>query len=84
MADEDDYYLRFDGQNDKDGSGAWSECAKPGIAKRLYNLPVVIERTASTTFTVKKFDYHDRRVGDPGTNPLPSFIETDDNDNFIG
>ena len=84
MADEDDYYLRFDGQNDKDGSGAWSECAKPGIAKRLYNLPVVIERTASTTFTVKKFGYHDRRVGDPGTNPLPSFIETDDNDNFIG
>ncbi len=32
-AEEDDYYLRFDGQNDKDGSGSWSECAKPGIAK---------------------------------------------------
>jgi hypothetical protein len=84
MADEDDYYLRFDGQNGKDGSGAWSECAKPGIAKRLFNLPVVIQRTASTTFTVKKFDYHDRRVGDPGTNPLPSFIQTNSNGDFIG
>ena len=84
MADEDDYYLRFDGQNGKDGSGAWSECAKPGIAKRLFNLPVVIQRTATTTFTVKQFDYHDRRVGDPGTNPLPSFIETNSSGNFIG
>ena len=84
MADEDDYYLRFDGQNGKDGSGAWSECAKPGIAKRLFNLPVVIQRTATTTFTVKQFDYHDRRVGDPGTNPLPSFIETNSNGDFIG
>jgi hypothetical protein len=84
MADEDDYYLRFDGQNGKDGSGAWSECAKPGIAKRLFNLPVVIQRTATTTFTVKQFDYHDRRVGDPKTNPLPSFIETNSSGNFIG
>ena len=84
MADEDDYYLRFDGQNGKDGSGAWSECAKPGIAKRLFNLPVVIQRTATTTFTVKQFEYHDRRVGDPSTNPLPSFIETNANGDFIG
>ena len=84
MADEDDYYLRFDGQNGKDGSGAWSECAKPGIAKRLFNMPVVIQRTAPTTFTVKQFDYHDRRVGDPGTNPLPSFISTDANGDFDG
>ena len=84
MADEDDYYLRFDGQNGKDGSGAWSECAKPGIAKRLFNLPIVIQRTATTTFTVKQFEYHDRRVGDPLTNPLPSLIETNSNGDFIG
>ena len=24
MAEEDDYYLRFDGENDRDGSGSWS------------------------------------------------------------
>ena len=74
MSDEDDYYLRFDGQNDRDGVGSWSECAKPGIAKTLTNMPLVIQRTATTTFTVRQFDYQDRRVGDDGTNPMPSFV----------
>ena len=73
-ADEDDYYLRFDGQNDKDGSGSWSECAKPGITKTLTNMPLVIQRTAISTFTVRPFDYKDRRVGDLITNPDPSFV----------
>ena len=73
-ADEDDYYLRFDGQNNKDGVGSWSECAKPGIAKTLTNMPLVIQRTATTTFTVKQFTYKDREVGDDLTNPLPSFV----------
>ena len=73
-ADEDDYYLRFDGQNNKDGVGSWSECAKPGIAKTLTNMPLVIQRTAATTFTVKQFTYKDREVGDDLTNPLPSFV----------
>jgi hypothetical protein len=74
MSDEDDYYLRFDGENDRDGSGSWSECAKPGIAKTLTNMPLVIQRTATTTFTVKQFTYEDRRVGDDVTNPMPSFV----------
>ena len=74
MADEDDYYVRFDGENNRDGSGSWSECAKPGIAKTLTNMPLVIQRTATTTFTVKQFTYEDRRVGDDLTNPLPSFV----------
>ena len=74
MADEDDYYLRFDGENNRDGSGSWSECAKPGIAKSLTNMPLVIQRTATTTFTVKQFTYQDRLVGDDVTNPLPTFV----------
>tara|TARA_Y100001938_G_C8070884_1_gene422989 strand:- start:336 stop:1997 length:1662 start_codon:yes stop_codon:yes gene_type:complete len=74
MSQEDDYYLRFDGQNDKDGVGSWSECAKPGIPKTLTNMPLVIQRTAATTFTVKQFTYRDRRVGDEITNPLPTFV----------
>ena len=74
MADEDDYYVRFDGENNRDGSGSWSECAKPGIPKTLTNMPLVIQRTAVTTFTVRQFTYQDRRVGDDGTNPLPSFV----------
>jgi hypothetical protein len=74
MSDEDDYYLRFDGANNRDGAGSWSECAKGGIAKTLTNMPLVIQRTAATTFTVKQFTYQDRRVGDDTTNPMPSFV----------
>ncbi len=74
MSDEDDYYLRFDGENQLDGAGAWTECAKPGIAKTLTNMPLVIQRTATTTFTVKQFTYQDRRVGDDNTNPMPTFV----------
>jgi len=82
ISEEDDYYLRFEGQNDQDGTGSWSECAKPGIPKTLTNMPLVIQRTALSnqgtsseiaTFTIKQFTYADRAVGDEETNPLPSF-----------
>ena len=83
MADEDDYYVRFDGENGRDGSGSWTECAKPGIAKTLTNMPLVIQRTALAnggtsseiaTFTIKQFTYAERLIGDELTNPLPSFV----------
>ena len=82
ISEEDDYYLRFEGQNGQDGTGSWTECAKPGIAKSLTNMPLVIQRTALAdkgtvneiaTFTIKQFEYADREVGDENTNPLPSF-----------
>ena len=37
-------------------------------------MPLVIQRTSSTQFTVKQFTYSDRRVGDDTTNPMPSFV----------
>ena len=74
LSEEDDYYLRFEGENNLDGSGTWVECAKPGITKSLTNMPIVIQRTAATTFTVKQFTYADRAVGDDLTNPLPTFV----------
>ena len=82
ISEEDDYYLRFEGLNDRDGTGSWSECAKPGIAKSLTNMPLVIQRTALAnkgtvneiaTFTIKQFEYADREVGDDTTNAFPSF-----------
>ena len=72
-SEEDDYYLRFDGQNEKDGSGSWSECAKSGITTTLTNMPLVIQRSATDAFTIKQFDYGIRDVGDTFTNPMPSF-----------
>ena len=74
IAEEDDYYLQFIGENNKDGTGSWTECARPGIAKTLVNMPLVIQRTSSTQFTVKQFTYSDRSVGDDTTNPMPSFV----------
>jgi len=73
LAEEDDYYLKFDGQNDLDGPGSWNECAAPGIDKTLTNMPLVIERTSTTKFTIREYIYQDRLVGDNTTNPLPSF-----------
>ena len=82
QSDEDDYYLRFEGLNNKDGTGSWVECAKPGIDLSLTNMPLAIQRTGlanggtSTeiaTFTIKQFDYADREIGDENTNPFPSF-----------
>ena len=73
-SEEDDYYLKFEGQNGKDGSGSWTECAKSGITTTLTNMPLVIQRTATTTFTVRPFDYGIRDVGDTFTNPMPSFV----------
>ena len=35
MSDEDDYYLRFDGQNNRDGVGSWSRMCKTGNSIRL-------------------------------------------------
>ena len=96
MADEDDYYLVFNGTHGRDGSGSWSECANQGIAKSLTNMPLVVQRTAYdssnqiATFTVKRFEYEGRRVGDDKTNPFPSFVQTSDglpkssNNSFIG
>ena len=83
MSDEDDYYLQFIGENNLDGAGSWTECAKPGITKTLTNMPLVIQRTAIAnqgtssevaTFTIKQFTYADRSVGDTITNPMPTFV----------
>tara|TARA_B000000557_G_scaffold215059_1_gene181663 strand:- start:6403 stop:9264 length:2862 start_codon:yes stop_codon:yes gene_type:complete len=73
-SEEDDYYLKFEGENGKDGSGAWTECALPGITTTLTNMPLVIQRTGTTTFTVRQFTYGTREVGDTNTNPMPSFV----------
>ena len=75
-SEDDDYYLKFEGENSKDGPGSWVEVAAPGIVKSFdaATMPHVIQRTASTTFTVKQFSYPDRTVGDDNTNAIPSFV----------
>ena len=75
-SDEDDYYVKFSGENGKDGPGIWTECAKPGIDKSFNaaTMPHMLQRQADGDFLVKQYTYKDRKVGDDLTCPKPSFV----------
>ena len=77
MSDEDDYYVKFIGENGLDGVGTWQECAAPGITKSFNaaTMPHVLQRQADGDFLVKQFNWRDRDVGDDVTNALPSFAD---------
>jgi len=81
QSEEDDYYLKFAGQGGKDGPGSWEECAKPGIKKKLSagTMPVTIQRTGTTTFTVDRYVWDERTVGDDRTNSIPTFVSINNN-----
>ena len=57
-ADEDNHYVKFFGNNDKDGEGTWEECAKPGRKIRFdyATMPVVLIRTADGNFRLTELD----------------------------
>ena len=75
MSDEDDYYLKFEGENDKDGPGSWVECAAPGIVKDFdaSTMPHKLVRQADGDFLVSEITWPSRDVGDNTTNPIPTF-----------
>tara|TARA_R100001082_G_scaffold3367_1_gene2733 strand:+ start:2631 stop:5786 length:3156 start_codon:yes stop_codon:yes gene_type:complete len=75
MSDEDDYYVKFVGENNTDGKGSWIECAEPGIVSgfNLETMPHILQRQANGDFLVKTGTYPGREVGDNNTNPIPSF-----------
>ena len=75
LSEEDDYYLKFVGHNNLDGSGTWVECAAPGIVKSFNadTMPHVLQRQSDGDFLVKKYTWADRTVGDDQTNKIPSF-----------
>ena len=81
-ADErDDYYVRFEGNNGKDGNGTWEECAKPGVNIEFdaNTMPLQLTRdSGGTSFTLATVSWDQALVGDTaadgGTNPRPSFV----------
>jgi len=87
-ADEDDYWVRFEGENLKDGPGVWEECPEPGrqINFDEETMPVQLVRlqddgsgtvtgTANAIyFRVGYPDWSKCQVGDTATNPEPSFV----------
>jgi hypothetical protein len=76
-SNDDDFFLKFEGNDSLDGPGAWVECAAPGIVKSLdaTTMPHVLQRQADGDFLVKKYTWADRDVGDDNTNALPSFAK---------
>ena len=58
VAEEDNHYVKFFGNNDKDGEGTWEECAKPGRKIRLKKstMPVLLIRTADGNFRLNELD----------------------------
>ena len=81
--DSDDYYLKFYGNDDADGTGVWEECPKPGILTNFNvdTMPYVIRRVlddeGAINFEVGAVDWLPRTVGDDKTNPVPSFVALD-------
>ncbi len=81
-SDEDNYYLKFVGDNNEDGVGAWEETIEPGLKTTINpaELPHTIVRNADGSFTVDQFKidgtlaWRTRQVGDDKTNPMPSFV----------
>ena len=81
-SEEDDYYVKFLGHNNRDGDGVWEECVKPGQKIELdsTSMPVQLVRQNDNTFKISTITWEDRLVGDwdateeVGTVPEPSFI----------
>ena len=65
-SEQDDYYVKFNGENGQDGYGSWIECAAPGIEKSFDadTMPHVLQRQPDGDFLVKKYTWTDRTVGD--------------------
>ena len=57
-ADEDNHFVKFFGNNDKDGEGTWEECAKPGrlIEFKKETMPVVLIRTPDGNFRLTELN----------------------------
>ena len=89
-AEEDDYYVKFIGEQKADGTyldgkGVWEECAKPGtkIAYDPATMPIQIvrrdiESDGTVIFVVEPITWENALVGDTdasyGTNPRASFV----------
>ena len=76
IANEDDYFVKFFGENDRDGPGVWEECAAPGRTTTIDQgtMPIQIVRQANGTFTVDQIVWDACGVGNTTTVPEPSFI----------
>ena len=76
-ADEDGFFVIFQGEGGQDGVGVWEETAEHGTFTTLdpARMQHVIRRNANGSFTVAKGNYATRQEGNDDTNQLRSFID---------
>ena len=78
-ATEDDYWVKFKGDNDRDGKGTWEECPEPGrqLVFDPTTMPVQLVRQANLTeFKLSQVSWNNCTCGGVNTVPKPSFIST--------
>lgn len=65
------YYVQYDGTKK-----VWEECVCPNLEITLdaSTMPHTLIRNANGSFTFKRAEWEDRKVGDEDSNPLPSFV----------
>ena len=76
IATEDDYFVRFEGEHDRDGPGTWTECSAPGRKNTIDQgtMPIQIVRQSNGTFTVDQILWDSCTCGNTTTVPEPSFV----------
>ena len=79
IANEDDYFVKFFGENNRDGPGTWEECAAPGRTTTISSgtMPIQIVRnyvSNAVRFDVDHIEWDPCTVGNNVTVPEPSFI----------
>lgn len=80
---QDDYYVKYT-TNTASGNPVWKETLKGGIETTLD--PATMPHTLTyngSSYTLGTQTYEDRKVGDDGTNPFPSFVGEKINDVFF-
>ena len=79
IANEDDYYVKFFGENNRDGPGVWEECAQPGRKTTLDQATMPIQMVRNYVSNAVRFDvdqvvWDSCLVGNTTTVPEPSFV----------
>ena len=76
IANEDDYYVQFFGENGRDGPGTWEECPEPNRKIELASstMPVQLVRQADGSFLIEDISWDQCGVGNTTTVPEPSFV----------
>lgn len=66
------YYVKYNATE-----RVWEECVCPNILVGLdaTTMPHALVREADGSFTFKKLEWTERKVGDEDSNPLPSFVD---------